>query len=156
MKPPLAPRPPLKPCRLTGSRMFGVARHNSDWDWFSVFLPHRQEIAGWMPVNNYGPGDGFMIFRRGRENLIIAMRREAILSWEAAERHCMIERPRSKARRKAIFDHYLYGMPLHRNEPLPYQSRQMWHGRYDHGVYSRHRDILVDVSLAMNPGGSDE
>lgn len=118
--------PPIKGLRLTGSRLFGVATEASDWDWFSDRGPCPINRDGWSMVAPYGPGDGFIVLRRGRQNIICATSFAANRAWEAAERHCMIERPFDKSRRRVIFDHFLYGMPLDRWHPIRGECRKMW------------------------------
>lgn len=119
---------------LTGSRAFGVAGHNSDTDWVSLDGPHGSGY-GWIK-QSYNINDGYIVFRRGRENWILCCTNRAMALWMAAHNHCMIERPRSKDRRKVIFDHYMYGTPLHRQTPLPLENRQ-WFARKHELAYIR-------------------
>lgn len=98
---------------LTGSVAFGVARHNSDEDWLI-----SDKNASAMGIMSYDLGDytnGFRAYREGNLNLIVYCEEDNRGYWSFRERwlmahqHCMIERPREKARRIKIFRHYLYG-----------------------------------------------
>lgn len=94
---------------LTGSIAFGVGRRNSDEDWL-VHANDAKElgITGiWNPSNEYT--EGFHSFREGNVNVIVCHSQDFKDRWMRAHRHCVIERPRSKARRVKIFRHYLYG-----------------------------------------------
>lgn len=104
---------------LTGSRAFGVCQNDSDWDYVSVTPPRGN---GWRWLT-YNIGDGYLVYRHGNRNVIVCTSKTTFDRWMRAHRHCLIERPQRKERRKVIFDHYMYGMPLDRKTPLPRENR---------------------------------
>lgn len=87
---------------LTGSRAFGVPTDRSDYDWL---VDSSMAPALGVPRPKLGESHNL---RQGNLNLIVCdyKFRE---KWMRAHRHCQIEQPRSKARRIAIFHHYMRG-----------------------------------------------
>lgn len=95
---------------LTGSVAFGVATRQSDEDW--LWMDDKwPEHHGGHDVR-YPFEDGFHAIRHGNVNIIVPHSDEFRQRWLKAHRHCMVERPREKARRIRIFRHYLYGEPI--------------------------------------------
>lgn len=95
---------------LTGSIAFGVATRGSDEDWLiSAHDATGLGIAFDLP-SDYP--DYFRTYREGNINLIVYQTNNFRDRWMQAHRHCVIERPRERARRIRIFRHYLYGEPL--------------------------------------------
>lgn len=93
---------------LTGSVAFGVATHNSDEDWL-ISDANVEELGVPRDYWKEGYTEGFHSYREGNINLVIYHSDDFRNRWMKAHRHCVIERPRDKARRVKIFRHYLYG-----------------------------------------------
>ena len=97
---------------LTGSVAFGVATLKSDEDWLigiteAIAIGVRPEDVKVHDVGCYGCD--FLTYREGNLNLIISDSPAFHERWMQAHRHCVIERPRERARRVKIFRFYLYG-----------------------------------------------
>lgn len=97
---------------LTGSVAFGVATEKSDVDYF---IPST--VADKFPPNDNESTEGasdcgeFRSIRESELNFIISKSADFDCRWMLAHEQCVQEKPNSKARRIAIFRHYLYGEP---------------------------------------------
>jgi hypothetical protein len=109
---------------LTGSVAFGVAGRYSDEDWLispaafeKLDLPVRRvqlygTLGAFSTCRREVAFRQFATYREGRINLIVWFSEEFARQWMKAHHHCLVERPKSKARRQAIFRHYMEGPRL--------------------------------------------
>lgn len=100
---------------LTGSAAFGVATSKSDEDYLISPADASQLGVNVDEDMLHDPAYPmtFRSYRDGNINLIIYGSEEFRDKWMKAHRHCLIERPKDKARRVQIFKHYMEGGLLH-------------------------------------------